>query len=142
MGWGGGVYRVLPDGGVCGSPAPLCVCLFGVCDVGLWASVCVFVCGGGGGTCKSLTVASVEVIDHQQLLPEVLVDDFRGTRTLVLPQHVGHTLQRFVDLSETFKIASINVYDQLYMFTKKFVACEDLEWGLRSASIPSLPKSC
>lgn len=48
MGWGGGVYRVLPDGGVCGSPAPLCVCLFGVCDVGLWASVCVFVCVGGG----------------------------------------------------------------------------------------------
>lgn len=117
----------------------VCVCLESVMwDCGLvYVCLCVW-----GGTCKSLTVASVEVIDHHQLLPEVLVDDFRGTRTLVPPQHAGHTLQRFVDLPETFKIASINVYDQLYMFTKKFVACEDLEWGLRSASIPSLPKPC
>lgn len=102
---------VLPNGGVRESSAPVCVCvcMFCVRDVGLWASVCVCVCVWGGGvfTCQSLTVASVEVLDHHQLLPQILVDDFRGTHTFVPPQHAGHTNQRFVDLPETFRLASM-----------------------------------
>lgn len=99
---------VLPNGGVRESSAPVCVC---VCFVSvMWVCglvyVCVCVWGGGVFTCQSLTVASVEVLDHHQLLPQILVDDFRGTHTFVPPQHAGHTNQRFVDLPETFRLAS------------------------------------